>query len=437
MLLKSVSKQWLRASAFLLLPACFNAHAESLDKVVAIVNKDVVLESELAQYIHKIQVDAATQHQTLPPYHQLRKQVLDKLIDDSLVMQIADRQGLRISDSQLDQAIASIAEDKHVSVEQLKTQAQQEGLDSAGFRAAIKKEMTISEVRRNQLRLRINITEQEAKQLAKLLKDQGHQTQRFHIEHILLNLAPDATKSEQNNVTEKANALLKKLKSGADFHEMAVAESTDDKALNGGDWGWMTVDEMPSLMAEAVAHAKAGEFIGPLRSGAGLHIIHVKEIQGAQAAVEMTEVKARHILLKTSVILSDDKAKDTLNDYLKQIRSGKANFATLAEQHSDDTGSATQGGELGWSNPEAYVPEFRDMVKKLPVGQISQPFKTVHGWHIVQVEDRRNQTNTDEAMENRAYQMIYSRRFAEEAQTWMDELRDEAYIKLLDAGNQS
>lgn len=437
MLLKSLSKQWLQVGAFLLLPACIQVHAESLDKVVAIVNKDVVLESELDQYIHKVQVDATEQHQSLPSYHQLRKQVLDKLIDDSLVMQIAERQGLRISDAQLDQAIASIAEDKHVSVDQLKAEAQKEGLDSAAFRNAIKKEITISEIHRNQLRSRINITEQEAKQLAKLLKDQGHQTQRFHIEHILLNLAPDASKSEQANVTDKANALIKKLKAGADFHEMAVAESADNKALNGGDWGFMTLDEMPSLMADVVAHAKAGDFIGPLRSGAGLHIIHVKEIQGAAAPIEMTEVKSRHILLKTSVILSDEKAKETLNEYLKEIRSGKASFASLAEAHSDDTGSATQGGELGWSSPDAYVPEFRDMVKKLPVGQISQPFKTVHGWHIVQVEDRRSQTNTDDALENRAYQLIYNRRFAEEAQTWMDELRDEAYIKIVDAGSQS
>jgi peptidyl-prolyl cis-trans isomerase SurA len=289
-------------------------------------------------------------------------------------------------------------------------------------------------VRRNQLRQRINVTDQEVKQLAKLLKDQGSQTQRFHIEHILVNLPSDASADEQQQAMDKANKIMGQLKHGGDFHEIAVAQSDDDQALNGGDWGWMTLEEMPTQMADVVKGAQEGQFIGPFRSGAGLHIIHIKELQG-QAAATMMEVKARHILIKTSVILSDEKAKQTLNNLLNQIKTGSASFANLAKKYSDDTGSAENGGELGWADPGMYAPEFRDQVTKLPVGQISQPFKTQFGWHIVEVEDRRNQANTSDALNNKAYQLIYNRRFAEEAQAWMDELRDEAYIKVLDGSS--
>ena len=434
MQLKHFFPKWLLAGVLFALPLCSQAAQQSLDNVIAIVNKDVVLQSEVDRLMHKVQADAAEQNQSLPPYHQLHKQILDRLIEDSLILQLAERQGLRISDSQLDQALASLAAEKGLSTADLQKKAEREGLNPAEFRETVRKEMLISEVRRNQLRQRINITDQEVKQLAKLISAQGSKGQRFHIEHILLSLPSDANRSEQQRVAEKAGQLLQQLKKGADFHQMAVAESADNKALNGGDWGWMTLEEMPSLMAEAVSGAYKNQFIGPLRSGAGLHIIHVKDIQGQQA-IEMQEVNARHILLKTSVILSDEKAEQMLKGFLRDIQSGKTTFAKQAEKYSDDTGSATKGGELGWANPDMYVPEFRDMVKKLPIGEFSRPFKTVHGWHIVQVEGRRNQANTPEALENRAYQMIYNRRFAEEAQTWIDELRDEAFIQFLDESN--
>lgn len=422
------------AGVLFAIPALSQAETQRLDTIVAVVNKNVILQSEVDRLIHKIQVDAELQHQSLPDYTQLRHQVMQRLIDDSLLMQMAERQGMHISDMQLDQALGSIADSQHKTVAEMQAQAQQEGLTPAEFRDEVRKELMISEVRRNQLRQRINITDQEVKQLAKLVKDQGSQTQRFHIEHILVNLAPDASADEQQQAMAKANKIMAQLKHGGDFHEIAVAQSDDDQALNGGDWGWMTLEEMPSQMADVVKGAQEGQFIGPFRSGSGLHIIHIKELQG-QAAATMMEVKARHILIKTSVILSDEKAKQTLNNLLNQIKTGSASFAELAKKYSDDTGSAQNGGELGWADPGMYAPEFRDQVSKLPVGQISQPFKTQFGWHIVEVEDRRNQANTSDALNNKAYQLIYNRRFAEEAQAWMDELRDEAYIKVLDGSS--
>ncbi len=407
------------------------SQAATLDRVVAVVNQDVVLASQLDTLIAKVQHDAAASGQPLPEYNQLRKQALDRLIGESLVVQLAERQGLRVGDSQLDQAIASIAADQKISMDELKKEAAADGLSEAQFRDQVRRELLMSEVRRNQMRQRINISDQEVQQVVKMLQTQGDKQQQYHVGHIMLALSSSADADEQARVTQKAEKILQQLKQGADFKKIAIAESAGPKALEGGDWGWMTLEEMPTLLADAARGSKEGDIVGPLRSGAGLHIVKIFGSRGA-AQDQQIEVKARHILIQPSIILTEEKAKQMLEGFLSDIKSGKANFAQLAEKYSEDPGSAVQGGELGWANPQIYDPAFRDQVTNLKPGQYSQPFRSNHGWHLVQVEDRRNEANTDEALKNRAYQMIYNRRFTEEAQSWQDELRDEAYINIID-----
>ncbi|MCS3454853.1 peptidyl-prolyl cis-trans isomerase SurA [Aeromonas sp. BIGb0405] len=410
------------------------ASPELIDKVLAVVNKDVVLASQQEALVNKIKFSAKESGQALPDDATLRKQALDRLIQESLQLQLADRQGLKISDTQLEQAINSIAADNKMNLEQLRAQLDREGLSYAQYREEVRREILMNEVRRNQIRRRINISDQEVKQVVQALQKQGQQQQEFHVGHIQIAL-PDNPSTEQLNAAKaKIDSLLKRLRDGADFRELAIAESNGPKALEGGDWGWMSPQEMPTLMAEAVQGAKKGDIVGPLRSGAGLHIVKVFDAKGAQQVVQ-TEVKARHILIKPSIILSEEKAKGMLDGFLHDIKSGKADFAALAEKYSEDPGSAVQGGELGWSDPGVYVPEFRDMVNRLQPGQYSEPFRTSHGWHIVQLEDRRSQDATDKAQEQRAYQLIYNRRFVEESQAWLDELRDEAYIRIEGAGS--
>ncbi|MGY4025738.1 peptidylprolyl isomerase SurA [Aeromonas rivuli] len=410
------------------------ASPELIDKVLAVVNKDVVLASQQEALVNKIKFSAKESGQALPDDATLRKQALDRLIQESLQLQLADRQGLKISDTQLEQAINSIAADNKMNLEQLRAQLDREGLSYAQYREEVRREILMNEVRRNQIRRRINISDQEVKQVVQALQKQGQQQQEFHVGHIQIAL-PDNPSAEQLNAAKaKIDSLLKRLRDGADFRELAIAESNGPKALEGGDWGWMSPQEMPTLMAEAVQGAKKGDIVGPLRSGAGLHIVKVFDAKGAQQVVQ-TEVKARHILIKPSIILSEEKAKGMLDGFLHDIKSGKADFAALAEKYSEDPGSAVQGGELGWSDPGVYVPEFRDMVNRLQPGQYSEPFRTSHGWHIVQLEDRRSQDATDKAQEQRAYQLIYNRRFVEESQAWLDELRDEAYIRIEGAGS--
>ena len=406
------------------------AIAQTLDRVVAVVNQDVILQSQLDSLVNKVQADAAESNQSLPDETQLRKQALDRLISESLVLQLADRQGLRVSDTKLDQAIASIAAERKMSVDQLRMDAQKKGLNEAQFRDEVRRELLMSEIRRNQSRQRINISDQEVQQVVKFLQSQGQKAQQYHVGHIMLALSSDADADEQARVTAKAEQLIAELKKGADFRKMAIAESAWPKALEGGDWGWMTLEEMPTLLADAARSANPGDIVGPLRSGSGLHIVKVFETRGANADQQM-EVKARHILLQPSIILTDAKAKQMLSGFLSEVKSGRADFAKLAEQYSEDPGSAVQGGELGWADPNIYDPQFRDVLLQLQPGQYSEPFRSSHGWHIVQLEERRKQQSTDENLKNRAYQMIYNRRFAEEVQVWLDELRDEAYINII------
>ena len=271
------------------------AAPQTLDRVVAVVNQDVVLASQLDSLILKVQRDAAAHNQPLPEYGQLRKQALDRLIGESLVVQLADRQGLKVSDTQLDQTLASIASEQKMSVDQLKQEAAADGLSEAQFREQVRREMLMGEVRRNQMRQRINISEQEVQLVVKLMQAQGSKEQQYHVGHIMLALSSSADADEQARVTAKAEQILQQLKQGADFKKIAMAESAGPKALEGGDWGWMTLEEMPTLLAEAARGAKDGDIVGPLRSGAGLHIVKIFESRGNQQA-DQIEVKARHIL---------------------------------------------------------------------------------------------------------------------------------------------
>ncbi|HHQ4892906.1 TPA: peptidylprolyl isomerase SurA [Aeromonas veronii] len=410
------------------------AAPELMDKVLAVVNKDVVLSSQQDALVNKVKLSAQESGQSLPDDATLRKQALDRLIQESLQLQLAERQGLKISDTQLEQAIQGIAADNKMTLDQLQAQLAREGMTYAQYREEVRREILMNEVRRNQVRRRINISEQEVKQVVEILKKQGQQQNEYHVGHIQIALPDNPTAAQLDAAKSKIERILAALKQGADFRKLAIAESNGPKALEGGDWGWMSPQEMPTLMAEAVQGAKKGDIVGPLRSGAGLHIVKVFDTKGQQQVMQ-TEVKARHILIKPSIILSEEKAKGMLDGILHDIKSGKASFASMAEKYSEDPGSAVQGGELGWSDPNVYVPEFRDMVNRLQPGQISAPFRTSHGWHIVQVEDRRSQDATDKAQEQRAYQLIYNRRFVEESQAWLDELRDEAYIRIEGAGS--
>ncbi|MFM2486744.1 peptidylprolyl isomerase SurA [Celerinatantimonas yamalensis] len=400
-----------------------------LDHAIAVVNNDIITQTDYARLKFDVERNAQKNHRELPPQKALHQQLLNKLIDDQLIIQQADRMGIDISDAQLDQTIENIISQSGQSRTQFIKQLGAEGLTYKAFRQQIRQQLLISQVTQSAVRRRVNVDPQAVKNMANLISKQGEQQMRYHIAHIMIKF--DEVKSPAQ-ADQKVQAILKKLKAGANFRKLAMSDSQGPKALQGGDWGWMSINDMPTIFAQVIHQQPAGTIIGPFRSDAGYHILKILALKGDNK-VEATEVKARHILIKPSIVMSDAKVRELLTQIRQDILSGKGTFAQYAKKYSQDSSSAIQGGELGWADPSSFVPAFRNMVEKLPIGQISQPFHSQFGWHIVEVEQRRKVDVTTESKQQRAYQIIYNRQFEEQQQKWLDELRQHAYIKELSA----
>ncbi|MEQ3514906.1 peptidylprolyl isomerase SurA [Pseudoalteromonas sp. BZB3] len=403
------------------------AERVQLDKVVATVNDGVVLQSEVNKVISRVKQQAKEQNTQLPSDNTLRIQAIDRLVDQSLLLQLAERMGLEISDAQLDQTLANIASEQGATIADLRKSIEATGESFKAYREEIRQEITISQVRRANVDRRIYINPQEIANLQTILEQQTGQSEEYDIGHILVKVPSKASPEELEDARDRANNVIKFLNDGKDFKRIAIASSSGAKALDGGQLGWMGINEMPSLFAEAVKGKKKDDIIGPLRSGAGFHILKVQDIRGRQV-VETTEVRSRHILIKPSIILSEEKARSMLAGFVKDLRAGNADFAELAKEHSEDPGSALKGGEYDWTDPTTYVPAFRDTLLSLDKNEISEPFRSTFGWHIVQLLDKRVADKTDFAKKNRAHGILYNRKFQEESLRWMNEMREQANI---------
>jgi len=399
-----------------------------LDSVRVIVNEGVILQSDIDTSMKTLRANAKKSGQTLPSQDVLDEQVLEKLIIDTIQTQEAERIGVRIDDARLDQAIEGIAKDNNQTVEQLTVSVAEEGLSYNAFREQVRKEIAASEARNALVRRRINILPAEVDNLADILAQKTNATVQYKIGHIQLRFSDDQTKEE---LEAQAKELVEELNSGKDFSTMAYTYSKGPKALQGGDWGWMRKEEMPTIFADQIKMQNKGSVIGPFRSGVGFHILKIEDVKGLET-VAITEVNARHILIKPTVILSDDGAKEQLEEITRRVNAGEASFGDMAQQYSQDPGSAVQDGELGYQTPDLYVPEFKHQVETLPEGKISAPFKTVHGWHIVEVLDRREVDRTDSALKNKAYQILFNRKFNEEAGAWLQEVRASAFVEMVE-----
>ncbi|QDF66183.1 peptidylprolyl isomerase SurA [Shewanella sp. SNU WT4] len=405
-----------------------------LDSVAVQLNDGIILQSEVDNMLSTVKHNAKEAGQSLPSDEALETQVIERLILTRLQLQMAERIGLVVGDLQLDQTIENIAKEQKMSVAQMQSEIEKSGQSFSQYREQMRQEITLGEIQRIQVQRRIQISSQEISTLVKMIEEQGLKNVEFQIGHILIELPSSPTSVQLEAAQTRAEAVLKRLKDGADFKQTAIAASSGPKALEGGIWDYMNINEMPTLFAEVVTDAKKGDIIGPIKSGSGFHIIKVVDTRGLQAK-EVHEVKSRHILLKPSPILSEDRAKAMLDQFAQDIRSGKADFASLARQYSEDPGSATKGGELGWADPRMYVPAFAQTLEELNPGELSAPFRSSHGWHIVQLEDSRTTDATAKMNINQAQQLIYRRKFNEELQLWLDEMRSEAYIEIFNNNN--
>jgi peptidyl-prolyl cis-trans isomerase SurA len=407
------------------------AQQQLLDKVAVIVDEGVVLESEIQTLLKNVKSNAEQTGQSLPSDRALRVQATERLITENLQMQAAERIGIQISDPQLEQTIESIAQGQGLTLLQLRSELNAAGISYDGYREEVRKELITGEVRRASVRRRVLITPQEIDSLVAQIEAQGEQQTEFRLGHILIEVVPDATPADVDSARETADTVLGLLNNGSDFAKIAIASSGGSEALEGGDMGWMNINSMPTLFAEAVQNIGKDELVGPIRSGAGFHILKVMDIRG-QETVEIEEVSARHILIQPSVILSNDKAQKMLTEFRQQLIDGEADFAELAKEHSADPGSALRGGELGWADPTVYVPAFKNALAQLKANEFSQPFRSVHGWHLVQLVDRRMGDVTEQVKQEKAYQLLFQRKFAEETNNWLREIRDSAFVELIE-----
>lgn len=408
------------------------AHAkeQQLDKVAAIVNSSVVLESEVQDLLENIKTQAKTSNQDLPSDKALRTQVMDKLINDSLILQIGERMGVQVSDAQLDQTISNMASENKLTLAQFREAIISEGGDYEKYRENVRTELISGEVRRNSVRRRIYISPQEVSNLLDLMKEQTNNDVEYHLGHILIEFPSNATQEQMSAAKVRAEKVIELLNNGSDFTKIAIASSGGDNALEGGDLGWKNINEMPTLFSELIAGKDKGTIVGPIRTGLGFSIVKVHDIRGRQI-VEVEEVKAKHILIKPSIILSEAKAEQQLQGFLDQINAGEATFEDLAKEFSEGP-TSVRGGDLGWADPNNYDPAFKEALATMKKGEYHKPFRSSFGWHIIKLEDRRMVDATSQMNQNRAYQILHNRKFGVESARWIKETRDEAYIEIFE-----
>jgi len=406
------------------------AEEKQLDRVAAIVNSGVVLESEVKSLLESIKQQAIKSNQSLPSNKALRTQVMDKLINDSLTLQIGERMGVQVSDAQLDQTIANMAEENKLTLSQFRQAIINDGEDYEKYRENVRIELISGEVRRNSVQRRIYVSPQEISNLLDLMKEQTTNDVEYQLGHILIEFPSEPTQADITASKKRADKVIELLNSSSDFKKIAIASSGGANALAGGDLGWKNINEMPTLFSELIAGKDKGVVVGPIRTGLGFSIVKVLDIRGRQV-VEIEEVKASHILIAPSIILSEEKAEAQLQVLLNRIKAGEITFADAAKEFSEGP-TSVRGGDLGWSDPKKYDPAFKEALASMEVGEYHKPFRSSFGWHIIQLNDRRIVDATSQMNKNRAHQILYNRKFAVEDARWMKETRDEAYIEIFD-----
>jgi peptidyl-prolyl cis-trans isomerase SurA len=405
--------------------------AEVLGRVAAIVEEDVILEQELDNEVSTIAQRISASNAQMPPESILRKQVLEKLIIDKLQRQLAEKAGITVTEEMLNNSAADIAQRNNMTLQQFREELQRQGLTYKNFLDNMRNEIIINQLRGREIGGRIKVTDREVDHYLETQEQESNGTAiQYHLGHILIAVREAAAAKEIQSAQSKANELVKKLRAGQDFTHTAMTESGDDNALKGGDLGWRSLSDIPSLFSDIVVKMHANEVADPIRSPSGFHIIKMLELKGLDNHT-ITNTKVRHILIKTNDLIDDEEAKKRLLALKARIMDGD-DFAALARAHSDDKGSALKGGSLDWVGPQDLVKPFEDAMEKLEINELSEPIQTQFGWHLIQVLDRKTKDNSAEHKKDVVREAIRKRKIEEETELWMRRLRDEAYVEILE-----
>jgi len=407
-----------------------NSHAvyREIEGIVAIVDDDVVLASELKNRYDQVIRQMQTQNVSLPPNEILISQIMERLILESIQKQEAERRGIRIDDETLTRAVMSFAQGNNMTLEQFQQALAADGVSYREFREEIRTEMAITRLQRNLINRRISITDQEVEGLLNSPFYKEMFSDEYRVGHILLSLEERASDEVVEAAMAEANNIVKQLREGADFAQTAIAKSSSSRALEGGDLGWRKAGELPSLFAEQVLELEVDGIAEPIKTSGAIHIIKLLERRGA-GVQKVVETNVRHILVQPSEIRSPEETAALIQDIKRQLDEG-ADFAELAKEHSQDPASALNGGDLGWATPDQFVGQFGEIMERTAKEGVSEPFLTQFGWHVLQVLDRREEDMSDEARENMAVEILHKRRFEEEQQEWLKEIRDEAFVEV-------
>jgi peptidyl-prolyl cis-trans isomerase SurA len=405
---------------------------ELLDRVAATVSSNglsgVVLQSELDEQVGAISDRFKEAKQELPPANVLRQQVLERLVVQEIQMQRANRANIKVPDETLNSALQEIAQRNGIPLSRLPDVLAQQGIEYASYRDGMRKELTLTLLRQREVIQRISITPREVDQYLEKQKNAPEQSAEYNVSHILISVPQTATPDQLEAADERAKDISKRANEGEDFAKLAIAYSNSQTALEGGSLGWRKGSELPTILTEVIAQLKPGQVSQPMRTPTGYHIVKLNETRGASGQSVVEQIHARHILMKTNELQDDATVRQKLNAIRERVQKGE-DFAGLAATTSEDPGSASEGGDLGWFGPGQYVPELDNAVSKLQDNEISEPFRSQFGWHIVQVLGHRQFDNTDELKRRRAAEAIRASHADEETELWMRRLRDEAYVE--------
>ena len=401
-----------------------------IDRILVIVNDDVITETELANRLAETRKQLALEKIKTPPDDILRKQLLDRMVLERLQLQLAVQTGIRVGESEVDQAIETIARRNNLSVENFRKALAKSGMDVAAYRAQTRDQLTIQQLLEREINNRVNVTDSEVSHFLENPQSRADMDVTYNLSHILIGIPESASPEAIQAAKKRAEDILRQLKAGADFEQIAVSYSQGADALKGGGLGWKKPGELPELFLGALKGMSPGDISETLRSPNGFHILKLNDKRGAAQAEAVTQTHVRHILLRTSEIQSLEDARQKLLNLRERVENGD-DFAALARAHSEDTGSAASGGDLGWVNPGMMVPEFEKAMNALKPNQLSQPVRSSFGLHLIQVLGRRSHDITQERLEAAARQQIHARKADERYEQWARQLRDEAFVEYI------
>jgi peptidyl-prolyl cis-trans isomerase SurA len=408
-----------------LIPAWLSAAVE-LDRIVAVVNDDVVMSSELNERVRTVKSQLQEQGTPLPPMTVLEKQVLDRLILQKLQIQTALSTGIRVDDETLNRTISNIAAENQLTLAQFREILESDNYSYNKFREDMRNEILISRLQQRQVDNRVMVSEKEIENFLANQEHMGETDLEYQLSHILITIPDGATETQLQESRDKAERVLAELRAGKDFAEVAAAYSDGDQAKSGGDLGWRKAGQIPSLFTDFVADMKKGEISDLISSPSGYHIIKLMDLRTGEKYI-VTQTHSRHILLKTDELVNDDDAVQRLQQLKLRIEGGD-DFAEVAKGNSQDM-SASDGGDMGWTSPGELVPEYEEVIKTLQPGEVSNPFKTQYGWHIVEVLGRREHDSSDDIRRSRARDEIRKRKLAEARDSWLRQMREDAYVE--------